>query len=96
MPRGSFAAIRGQEDVNVACLHASGQRIAVGDEVRILCIPQWLTHELPEEDVARLKTREGKIMRVLELDAHGYIWFGSNNAGRWFCLRPVDVLLVKL
>jgi hypothetical protein len=37
----------------MACVEASGQSIAVGDAVRILSIPQWLTHDLPEEDVAR-------------------------------------------
>jgi hypothetical protein len=91
------STIRRQEEVNeAACVDASGQPLAVGDEVRILCIPQWLTNDLPEEDAARLKTQEGKVMRVLEVDAQGYIWFGTDNAGRWFCLRPAEVLVVQL
>jgi len=77
------------------CIDAGGQRIAVGDDARILSIPNWLTHDLPEEDVTRLKAQEGKIMRVLEIDAHGYIWFGTGNTGRWFCLRPSEVLVVQ-
>ena len=77
------------------CVDACGQRIMVGSEARILSIPQWLTKDLPDEDVARLKAQEGRIMRVLEVDAHGYVWFGTNNAGRWFCLRPSEVLVVQ-
>jgi hypothetical protein len=78
-----------------ACVDADGQPIAVGSEARILSIPQWLTNDLPEEDVVRLKAQEGKVMRVLEVDAHGYVWFGTDNAGRWFCLRPSEVLVVQ-
>ena len=78
-----------------ACVDANGQPIAVGDGAKILSIPTWLTNGLPEEDVARLKAQEGKIMRVLEVDARGYIWFGTANAGRWFCLRPSEVLVVR-
>ena len=77
-----------------ACVDAQGQLIAVGDDARILSIPQWLTHDLPEEEVASLKTREGTIMRVLEIDARGYVWFGTDNSGRWFCLRPSEVQVV--
>jgi hypothetical protein len=69
--------------------------IAVGDDAKILSIPHWLTDDLPAEDVARLKAQEGKIMRVLEVDVHGYIWFGTDNTGRWFCLRPSEVLVVQ-
>jgi len=76
-------------------VNASDQPIAVGDEVRILSIPDWLTNSLPEEDVTRLKAQSGKVMRVLEIDAHGYLWFGNDDAGRWFCLRPVEVQVVQ-
>jgi hypothetical protein len=78
----------------VACVDAYGQTIAVGDDARILSIPQWLTHDLPEEEVSSLKKQEGTIMRILEIDAHGYVWFGTDNSGRWFCLRPSEVQVV--
>jgi hypothetical protein len=78
-----------------SCVDADGQPIAVGDEARILSIPQWLTNDLPEEDVTRLKAQEGKVMRVIEVDAHGYVWFGTDDTGRWFCLRPSEVLVVQ-
>jgi len=77
------------------CTDADGQPIAVGDDAKILTIPHWLTHDLPKEDVVRLKAQEGKIMKVLEIDIYGYIWFGTDNIGRWFCLRPPEVLVVR-
>lgn len=63
--------------------------IRQGALVRILTIPHWLTHDLPAEDVARLKAVEGTVMRVLELDAYGYVWFGEH--GPWFSLQPSEV-----
>ncbi|MBB6092909.1 ABC-type dipeptide/oligopeptide/nickel transport system permease subunit [Povalibacter uvarum] len=33
-------------------------------------------------------------MRILEIDTHGYVWFGTDNLGRWFCLRPEEVEVV--
>jgi hypothetical protein len=91
-----MAPFRGQEDVSMeSCVDANGQPIAVGDQTRILSIPQWLTNDLPEEDVTRLRTQEGKVMRVLDVDAHGYVWFGTDSTGRWFCLRPSGVLVVQ-
>ena len=71
-----------------------GHRIEVGSNAKILIIPEWLTHDLPADEVARLKSAEGTIMRVLEIDAHGYVWFGTNNSGRWFCLQPAEVQVV--
>ena len=62
--------------------------------MKILSIPRWLTHDLPADEVASLKEREGTIMRVLEIDAHGYVWFGADSNGRWFCLRPSEVQVV--
>ena len=60
-----------------------------------MSIPQWLTDDLPADEVAALKRQEGTIMKVLEIDAHGYVWFGTDNAGRWFCLRPSEVQVVR-
>jgi hypothetical protein len=67
----------------------NGVVVCEGALVHILTIPDWLTHDLPEEDVLRLKACEGRAMRVLELDSYGYVWFGENNP--WFCLRPSEV-----
>jgi len=72
-----------------------GEAIVAGDNVKILSIPAWLTHDLPEEDVTSLKRLEGTVMKVLEIDAHGYVWFGSSNNGRWFCLRPNELQVIR-
>ena len=68
-----------------------GRPIAVGDSVLILAIPGWLTHDLPEEEVQRLLQCEGTVMRVLEIDSYGYLWFGAKDEGRWFCLTHNEV-----
>jgi hypothetical protein len=51
-----------------------GKRIAQGSKVRIQTLPDWLVHDLPTEDVARLRAIEGSVMRVLELDPAGYLY----------------------
>ena len=73
---------------------SQGRPIEVGVEARILTIPEWLTHDLPSEEVAQLRAAEGRIMKVLEVDEYGYVWFGTDNAGRWFCLRPSEIIVV--
>ena len=73
---------------------ANGTELREGALVRIRTIPEWLTHNLPLEDVSRLKAVEGTVMRVLELDAYGYVWFGEH--GPWFCLRPDEVQRIEL
>lgn len=72
-----------------------GRPIAVGDLVLILAIPGWLTHDLPEEEVQRLLQCEGTVMRVLEVDSYGYLWFGARDEGRWFCLTNNEIERVE-
>jgi len=69
--------------------------ISVGDSVLILAIPGWLTHDLPEEEVQRLLQCEGTVMRVLEVDSYGYLWFGARDEGRWFCLTHNEIERVE-
>jgi hypothetical protein len=68
---------------------------SVGDSARILTIPRWLTHDLPEEEVQRLLQCEGTVMRVLEIDSYGYLWFGARDEGRWFCLTHNEIERVE-
>ena len=68
---------------------ANGVGLKEGMLVRILTIPEWLTHDLPLDEVSRLKAREGTDMPIFELDAYGMIWFG--DGAPWFCLRPSEV-----
>jgi len=67
-------------------LDAHGAKLVAGMAVRILTIPQWLTHDLPSEDVDRLKKVEGTVRRITRIDANGYVWIED-----WFCLRPTEV-----
>lgn len=70
-------------------LDASGTTVGVGDRVEILTIPHWLTHDLPPEDQARLKTFEGTTVAIAEIDKFGYLWFSLPEVD--FCLRPEEV-----
>jgi hypothetical protein len=72
-------------------LDADGSPLRSGDLVRILVVPDWLTHDLPIDEMSRLKALEGSTMRVLEIDVYGYLWFGAEEP--WFSLRPNEVRL---
>ena len=77
------------EGYPLTAVDANGMPIRQGAMARILTIPHWLTHDLPAEDVARLKAVEGTVMQVVEIDAYGYVWFGE--FGPWFSLRPNEI-----
>lgn len=68
---------------------AAESEIQPGTLVRIDRIPGWLTHDLPADEAERLRALVGTEMRVLEIDARGYLWFGA--CGPWFCLRSDEV-----
>jgi hypothetical protein len=71
---------------------ANGKVISVGSLVLIRKIPVWLTHDLPVEDVERLKAVEGTLMRVAEIDRFGYVWLAADDVSTgWFCLKPNEV-----
>jgi len=74
-------------------LDLNGNAIRQGMQVRIPTIPPSLTHDLPGEDVLRLKAIEGKVMRILEVDAYGMVWFGEEAP--WFSLRPCEVIALE-
>lgn len=75
-------------------IDSHGTAITSGAKVKISHLPSWLVHDLPKEEVTRLKTVEGSVMQVLEIDQFGYLWFGANRQGKWFCLRPEEVEVV--
>lgn len=62
----------------------------VGDKVRVLAIPDWLVHGLPQEDVDNLRAQTGRVHDIRELQPGGYLWLSG-----WFALRPSDVELVQ-
>jgi len=71
---------------------ANGVGLAAGMPVRILVIPDWLTYDMPLEEVLQLRAREGTVMPILELDAYGMLWFGEGAP--WFSLKPSEVAAV--
>jgi hypothetical protein len=76
-------------------LDSADNEITAECMVRILNIPEWLTHDLPADEAALLKALSGSTLPVLELDSYGYVWFASSDGTKWFCIRPTDTLVVK-
>lgn len=64
-------------------------------QAKIVAIPEWLTHDLPEEDVIALEKLRGAIMCIIDIDAYGYVWFGSADGSPWFCVQPSDILTIE-
>lgn len=74
---------------------ANGNAIFVGSLVLIPKIPDWLTHDLPLEDIERLKKVEGSLMRVTEIDRFGYVWVAADDTSSgWFSLKPTEVKVI--
>lgn len=69
---------------------SSGHSIRVGAKVRIESVASC-ARELPREDQVRLKSYEGKIFEVLEIDRYGMIWFGVDGGSASFSLKPTEV-----
>jgi hypothetical protein len=67
----------------------------VDDLVRVLEIPNWLTHDLSIEDQTRLHQQIGKVVRILQLQPHGYLWLSFSDGTEGFSLQPSDVQLVQ-
>ena len=69
---------------------SSGRSIQVGAKVRIESVASC-ARGLPPEDQVRLRSYEGKIFEVLEIDRYGMIWFGADGGSANFCLKPNEV-----
>jgi len=74
---------------------ADGNDIVPGDKVKIEVIPNWLIHDLSEEELTNLKRYEGEILPICEFDPYGYAWFDVDGTGPFICLRPEEVRLVS-
>ena len=77
----------------LAAVDESGRPIVVGAKVRIVSVTSC-AHGLPPEDQARLKSYEGKVLQVLEIDRYGMIWFGSDGGSSNFSLKPREVAVL--
>lgn len=67
---------------------ARGRHLQPGDLVKILVIPDSLTHDLPANEVPLLRSQVGTVRRLLRFDEYGFGWFGDEDEVGWFCLRP--------
>ena len=68
----------------------SGRAIKVGAKVRIESVASC-ARGLPREDQVRLKSYEGKIFQVLEIDRYGMLWFAADSGSANFSLKPSEV-----
>jgi hypothetical protein len=53
--------------------------IRVGDRVKLLGLPDWLTHDLPESEQVEMRAFVGQSAVVSEIDDHGYFWLGFGS-----------------
>lgn len=53
--------------------------IHVGDRVRLLRLPEWLTHDLPESEKAEMLAFVGQSAVVTDIDRDGYFWLGFGS-----------------
>jgi len=72
----------------------AGRPIVVGSKVRILSV-RSCARGLPVEDQARLRSYEGQMFDVLEIDRYGMVWFEAEGSGKPdFSLRPDEIAVV--
>ncbi|MDQ1833140.1 hypothetical protein [Massilia scottii] len=72
------------------------KEINVGDSVRLLGVPDWLIHDLPESEQVEILSFVGQVTVVTEIDAYGYFWVGfgetlfegsvAHYSGHSFCV----------
>ena len=73
---------------------SAGRAIQAGAQVRIVSV-RSCANGLPAEDQKRLRSYEGQVLNVLEIDRYGMIWFGSDGGSTPdFSLRPEEVTVV--
>ena len=82
------------------------QFLVVGQQIRLARIPDWLVHDLPQEERAQIEERLGTVFEVTEIDSNGYVWMGFGSTveeaalgnvyrGQTFCVTPDCVEVIK-
>lgn len=51
-------------------------QIPLGSRVRVVHLPDWLLHDLPESEQAEMRACIGQIAAIQEIDSYGYLWIG--------------------
>ena len=77
----------------------------VGDRVKILAMPDWLIHDLPEDEQAEMKHFVGLVTESTAIKPDGYLWleFGeilevgdtAYCSGHSFCVNAESIELEK-
>ena len=72
--------------------------LRVGDRVRLLGLPDWLIHDLPDSEQREMLAFIGQATEITAIDAAGYLWLGfgqategeddAHYAGHSFCVTP--------
>jgi hypothetical protein len=78
--------------------------IKVGDRVRLLGLPDWITNDLPNDEKVEMYSFIGKCAEVEQIDEYGYYWIGfgtlhnvdgtSYYSGHSFCV-PVEFIVFE-
>lgn len=63
----------------------------VGDWVQVKSIPQWLIHDLPHEEQVLLRQHLGAIVRIVQLQPHGYLWLALADGTEGLSLHFSEV-----
>ena len=81
---------------------AQGQFLREGDSVRVLRIPDELVHGLSDEAQQALKSCEGEVMTIYEVDDYGFMWVEKpvlETEDRYeshsFSMKPEDLLKIE-
>jgi hypothetical protein len=76
----------------------NGNKVRVGDKIKITEIPDWLVKDLPENEAIAIRKCVGTEMLVFEIDAYCYLWnklIGQDNEDEYqaqsFALEPTNV-----
>ena len=77
----------------LAAVDEAGRPIVVGANVRIVSVTAS-AHGLPPEDQARLKSYEGQVLPVREIDRYGMLWFEPGGGSSNFSLKPREVAVI--
>lgn len=48
----------------------------IGKPVRLISLPDWLTHDLPVSEQLEMRACIGRVAIVQKVDSYGYLWIG--------------------
>lgn len=55
------------------------QNFHVGDRVRLIGVPEWLVHDLPNDERLEIAGCVGKVAVIEKIDEAGYYWLGFGS-----------------